>query len=99
MGTSNTGSAGFQAGLDIGGNVSLSLFGGQTNQVCYLDFAVNTAVDFDCRFIATTTEMVVQTAATYYLNLGVRLKASLPTSAAGLPTGAIWRNGTVLNIV
>jgi len=24
---------------------------------------------------------------------------SIPTSAAGLPTGAVWRNGTVLNIV
>ena len=24
---------------------------------------------------------------------------SIPTSAAGLPSGAVWRNGTVLNIV
>jgi hypothetical protein len=24
---------------------------------------------------------------------------NLPTSAVGLPSGAVWRNGTVLNIV
>jgi len=99
LGASNTGAAGFQCGLDVIGNVSLSLFGGQSNKVCYFDFAVNTGVDFDIRFIALTTEMLIQTGATYYFNLGARLKASLPTSATGLPTGAIWRNGNVLNIV
>lgn len=32
-------------------------------------------------------------------NDGVVIANNLPTSAAGLPAGAIWRNGNVLNIV
>jgi hypothetical protein len=32
-------------------------------------------------------------------NDGVLIAPTLPTSAAGLPAGAIWKNGTVLNIV
>ena len=32
-------------------------------------------------------------------NDGVILANNLPTSSTGLPSGAIWRNGTVLNIV
>lgn len=98
-GTTNSGSAGFQAGTDIAGNTCLSLYGGPSNKLCYLDFAVNTGVDFDARFIATTTELTVHTGSAYYFNLGVRLKASLPTSPTGLPSGAIWRNGNALNIV
>lgn len=99
FGTANTGTAGFQAGLDVAGNVSLSLFGGQASKLCYFDFAVNPGIDNDARFIASTTELTMSTAANYYFNLGTRLKASLPTSSAGLPSGAIWRNGSVLNIV
>lgn len=35
----------------------------------------------------------------YVRNDGVVIANNLPTSAAGLPAGAIWRNGNVLNIV
>lgn len=98
LGPTNNGSAGFQAGTDVAGNVTLSLFGGPNKKVCYFDFSVN-LVDYDCRFIATTTEFSVQTAADYYFSLGTRVKATLPTSSTGLPPGAFWRNGTVVNIV
>ena len=35
----------------------------------------------------------------YVRNDGVVIANNLPTSATGLPAGAIWRNGNVLNIV
>jgi hypothetical protein len=98
LGPTNSGSPGFQAGTDVAGNVTVSLFGGSNKKVCYFDFSVNLS-DYDCRFLATTTELSVQTAADYYFSLGTRLKASLPTSPAGLPPGALWRNQNVVSIV
>jgi hypothetical protein len=99
LGFTNSGAAGFQAGTDSVGNVTISLLGGQQGKSCYLDFSPQPNTDFSARLISGYTELAFQTQPTVYLNLGVRVKASLPTSSTDLPPGTLWRENGVVRVV
>jgi hypothetical protein len=74
--------------------------GGLTNRVVASYGGVfggaNNCVSNPCSYIIGTAIVSDRNCTTFVNNLSIK---SIPTSSAGLPSGSVWRNGNVLNIV
>ena len=56
----------------------------------------NTTNANNCAFIVGSNITADRVCATFVNNLSIK---NIPTASAGLPSGSVWRNGTVLEIV
>ena len=84
-------SSGNYSGVNSGcGNTSSgthsAILGGQSN-------TTNTCT---CAMIVGSNITADRICATFVNNLSIK---NIPTSSAGLPSGSVWKNGAVLNIV
>jgi len=101
----NTASGGYSTVGGGGGNTAsctCSTVGGGSNNTAsslyssILGGACNNTSTFDKAMIVGSNITADRACATFVNNLSIK---SIPTSAAGLPSGAVWNNGGVLNIV
>jgi hypothetical protein len=86
------------AGNTINGNNSvIGGFGNTSSGSATTIFGENNIIGaFSCAHIIGTLITADRCCTTFVNNLSIK---SIPTSAAGLPSGSVWKNGNVLNIV
>ena len=89
---------------NINGGIYSSIITGRSNIICtgsaYSSilggFGNTILASSSCSFIIGSNIVANRTCTTFMNNLSLM---NLPTSSTGLPVGAVWRNGNVLNIV
>jgi hypothetical protein len=71
---------------NVASSIASAILGGRSN---------NTST-FACAMIVGSNITADRVCTTFVNNLSIK---TIPTSSAGLPSGSVWRNGTVLEIV